>query len=205
MVKISDALKAKSDQLNALDLVGSPLTIVIERVDYHHGKEQPVEIFYHGSKLPWRAAKCMLRLLSSYWSDETENWVGKTVELYFEQNVMWAGKADGGIRVSGLSDIEKTEQVRVKEGRNKHNIYNIKKLSPATILAANEPSQKILDAIQKCVDEVNLITDIAQITDFMEGQKYQWAKKQQPDLLKLVDNALENKENELKAGVENVE
>jgi hypothetical protein len=211
MVKISGALQAKSDQLNALDLVGSPLTIIIERVEYYHGKEQPVEIFYHGNKLPWRPAKCMLRLLSSYWTDETENWVGKTVELYFEPSVLWAGKADGGIRVSGLSNIEKSEQVRVKEGRNRFNIYDIKKLSPAkkttTEPTKTEPTSEQKEAAAEkakinLLNNIEAISEIEHVAMFLQSEANQSVLKRlqdgYPDKHTEVMTALQNKENQFK-------
>lgn len=174
MVKISDALKAKSDQLNALDLIGGAIVISIVSVKYNHGGEQPVEIFYKESNLPWKPAKSVLRTISSYWTDETDDWINKNVEIYFEPTVLWAGKADGGVRISGLSDIPAAEDIRVKEGRNRSIIYKIKKLPNTCLQSAPAPTeQQKLEAATKAQAKlllaINDIADIAGVTAFLEA------------------------------------
>lgn len=133
MVKITDALKAKSDQINALDLVGGDLLGTIIRVEYFHERDQKVDVYLDNNPLPWRPSKGMLRVMSYYWTDEIDCWVGKRVNLYFEKTVLWAGKPDGGIRIKGLSDIPASEEVRVKEARNKSVVYRIEKLQNVPI------------------------------------------------------------------------
>ena len=39
MVDITQAMQAKSDQTNALDIIGAPLIIKVRAVDYKQGRE----------------------------------------------------------------------------------------------------------------------------------------------------------------------
>ena len=197
MVRISESLKAKSDQLNALDLIGGAIIISIVSVIYKHGEEQPVEIFYKESKLPWKPAKSVRRTISSYWSDETDNWINKNIEIYFEPTVIWAGKADGGVRISGMSDIPATEEVRVKEGRGRTILYKIKKIPNTCAPTEDQKLAAATKAQAKLLLAINDITDIAGVTDFQETHKTIIAQlAKYGDLQQELLNVLDMKQNQ---------
>lgn len=102
---ISFALEAKSDQLNAVDIMGTDLIIKIREVRVNQG-DQPVSVFFEGDhNRPWKPSKGMLRILAGAWGRDSSAWVGKHAKLYFEPSVTYAGKAVGGIRIRSLSDI----------------------------------------------------------------------------------------------------
>ena len=107
MANVSHAILAKSDQLNFDDFSGNKRVILITEVQVN-GSDQPVSIFYvdHNCK-PWKPSKGMIRLICKAYGDESDNWIGKSIELYGDATVKWAGKEIGGIRISALSDIEK--------------------------------------------------------------------------------------------------
>lgn len=108
MASVLKAMKAKSDQLNYVDIGASgELQITIENVVVRDG-DQPVSVFYHGCEnRPWKPSKGMIRVLAAAWGEDSDYWVGKSALLYGEQTVTWAGKEIGGIRVKALSDIDK--------------------------------------------------------------------------------------------------
>lgn len=106
MTDVSFALEAKSDQLNAMDIVGVEPVIKIRKVDVKKG-EQPVFIYFEGdNNRPWKPCKGMLRILAGSWGRDSSVWVGRYAKLYFESSVKYAGKEVGGIRVRSLSDID---------------------------------------------------------------------------------------------------
>lgn len=106
MADVTHALEAKSDQLNAVDLMASHRVIRIRQVDVKKG-DQPVSVFFDGdNNKPWKPCKGMLRILARAWGGESENWIGKHAELYFDPDVLWAGKPVGGIRIRALSNID---------------------------------------------------------------------------------------------------
>ncbi len=102
---ISFALEAKSDQLNAVDIMGTDLIIKIREVRVNQG-DQPVSVFFEGDhNRPWKPSKGMLRILAGAWGRDSSAWVGKHAKLFFEPSVIYAGKPVGGIRIRSLSDI----------------------------------------------------------------------------------------------------
>lgn len=106
MTDITAALEAKSDQLNAVDIMAADRTIRIRDVNVKAG-EQPVSVYFDGDNgRPWKPCKGMLRILAGAWGTESQNWIGKHAQLYFEPSVTYGGTAVGGIRIRKLSDID---------------------------------------------------------------------------------------------------
>ena len=106
MSDVSFALEAKSDQLNAVDIMGAEPVIRVRDVKVQKG-EQPVWIYFDGdNNRPWKPSKGMLRLLAGAWGRDSKQWVGKYARLYFEPTVKYAGQEVGGIRIRSLSDID---------------------------------------------------------------------------------------------------
>lgn len=106
MTDVSFALEAKSDQLNAVDIMGAEPVIRIREVNVKEG-DQPVSIYFDGDHgRPWKPSKGMLRILAGAWGRDSQEWIGKHAQLYFEQSVKYAGKEVGGIRIKALSDID---------------------------------------------------------------------------------------------------
>lgn len=105
MADISFAAQAKSDQLNAVDIMGCEPVLTIREVRVHQG-EQPVSVFYHGdNNRPWKPSKGMIRILMAGWGTESDNWIGKSVQVFMNPSVKYAGKEVGGIQIKAMSDI----------------------------------------------------------------------------------------------------
>ncbi|GAA4774384.1 hypothetical protein [Microbacterium gilvum] len=139
---ISDAILARSDQLNAVDLV-EPVTVTV--VDVRKGNaEQPVHIItdVFGPERPFKPSKTVLRDLGKAWGRETQPWIGRRIELYNEPTVKWAGKEVGGIRVSGLSHIDGPVQTAHTITRGQYKQVTIRPLpsgpDPQMVAAALE-------------------------------------------------------------------
>lgn len=106
MVDISFALEAKSDQLNAVDIIAAERIIKIRDVKVQKG-EQPVSVYFDGdNNKPWKPCKGMLRILAGAWGQDTAAWIGKSAQIFYEPTVMYGGKEVGGIRIRKLSDID---------------------------------------------------------------------------------------------------
>jgi len=106
MTDIGFALEAKSDQLNAVDIMGAEPVIRIRDVQVKKG-EQPVSIYFDGdNNRPWKPSKGMLRILAGAWGRDSQQWIGRFVQIYFESSVKYAGQEVGGIRIRSLSDID---------------------------------------------------------------------------------------------------
>jgi len=60
-------------------------------------------------------------MLISAWGKYKDEWVGRSMIVYCDPEVMWAGKEQGGIRVSHVSDIAQpvSKMLAVTRGRKK--------------------------------------------------------------------------------------
>lgn len=128
MGDLAETVIAKSDQLNADDLVGGPITIKVRAVTVDKNNDQPCHIFYEGDNdKPYKPSKGMRRLLMMAWNtDDSQTFIGRSMTLWRDPTVLWAGKPEGGIRISHLSHIEKptTFAIMVKRGKREQILVN---------------------------------------------------------------------------------
>ncbi len=128
---ITNALAPKSDQLDAVDLLGSPpLVFTITGVN-EGSAEQPVQIGLAEFPRVWRPSKGMLRVLAHCWGKVTAEWVGRQVELYCDPDVMFGPDRVGGVRISRLSHIDKRTSVPMIIKRGKGGSWNVDPLPDA--------------------------------------------------------------------------
>lgn len=107
MASVAQAMKAKSDQLNFIDIGETEIIITVESAIVNN-TDQPVSVFYAGcNNRPYKPSKGMLRILAGAWGDDTDGWIGKSIKLFGDGSVMWAGKEVGGLRIVALSHIDK--------------------------------------------------------------------------------------------------
>ena len=169
MANVSHAILAKSDQLNFDDFSGNKRVISITDVTVS-SSEQPISIFYnnHNGK-PWKPSKGMTRLICEAWGDESDNWIGKSIELYGDQSVKWAGQEIGGIRISALSDIDKnglTAFVALSRGKRRKTTIPLLIVKPKSDQLTETDQQWIAAAKEDP-------TVLDQITDDIYKQKIQ--------------------------------
>lgn len=151
MADISQLIEPKSDQLNADDLMAGDRTIRITEVKVlGAGREQPIWIHFDGGNgKPWKPCKTMARMLANLWrSPETSTWVGKSVTLYRDPDVLWAGAKIGGIRVRAVSHIEAPIQVAITESKSKRKLAMI-----GVITAEVTPMTKAKQTAEEWADE----------------------------------------------------
>ncbi len=128
---ISAALAPKSDQLDAVDLLGSPPQVFTITSVSEGSAEQPVQIGLAEFPRVWRPSKGMLRVLAHCWGKVTAEWVGRRVELYTDPDVMFGPDRVGGVRISRLSHIEKRTSVPMIVKRGKSGSWNVDPLPDA--------------------------------------------------------------------------
>lgn len=125
---ITNAIKAKSDQLNASDLIGGPITVQIEQVK-RGNQDQPVVVHISGGHMPWKPSKTALRAMAHFLGTDTTTWVGRWVRLYRDPRTLWAGKPVGGVMVSGIDDI-KPETLTLPYSRGKTQPHQVQRIEP---------------------------------------------------------------------------
>lgn len=122
------AIVPKSDQLNSDDLIAGPITITITGVSVKTG-EQPIAISYDGDKgKPYKCCKSMARLMVHCWGADSKAYVGRSMTLYRDPAVTWAGMAVGGIRISHMSDIDGKITMALTATKQSRKPYTVKPL-----------------------------------------------------------------------------
>ena len=149
---IQQAIAPKSDQLNAIDLVTGPVVVTVENAAKGNA-EQPVVIHLtEFPKRPYKPSKSMLRVIVEGWGTTAPNWAGKRLELYRDPNVTYGGEKVGGIKISGMSHIDKPVVIPLMEQR-KIKPHTAKPLpADAPTVAPSISDEQIADATT--VDEL---------------------------------------------------
>ncbi len=127
---ISDTLAPKSDQLDAIELVGNPQTFTITNVS--KGKEdQPVQV--HLAEFPrvWRPGKSMRRVLAACWGTDASQWIGRRVTLYCDETVTFGNDVTGGTRISHLSHLDGVKKIPLLVKRGKSATFTVQPLPDA--------------------------------------------------------------------------
>jgi hypothetical protein len=122
----------KSDQLNAEQLLGGPMTVTVTDVKLGKTEEQPVVVHYanEGGR-PFKPCKTMRKLLIHAWGADGRAWLGRSMTLYNDPEVKFGGEDVGGIRISHMSDIERDVRVSLTSTRGKKAKYEVRRLSSA--------------------------------------------------------------------------
>lgn len=132
---MSDMLKAiepKSDQINAEDMLDRDMTITITGVQVRPGTEQPVSMKFEGSEKVFRPCKTVSRIIVAAWGADTANYIGRSMTLYRDPAVKWAGMAVGGIRVKAISHIDAPLKLALAESKQNRKITVVQPLKLPT-------------------------------------------------------------------------
>lgn len=159
---LRDTIIPKSDQLNAEQLIGGPITILVTDVKRGDG-DQPVSIHYENDQgRPFKPCKTMRKILIFAWGDDGREWSGKGMTLFCDPEVKFGGVKVGGIRISHLTHIERDLAVSLNTTKGKKGEFVIKKLAPVrrkdALLellrsAATEGTQMLFKVWQKLPSE----------------------------------------------------
>lgn len=127
---ITDMLAPKSDQLDAVDLLGGPQTFTISSVSRHNA-DQPLNI--HLAEFPrvWRPSKSMRRVLAAIWGTDANAYVGRRLTLFCDPDVEFGGAKVGGSRISHMSHMDKPRQVPLLIKKGRSGMFTVKPLADA--------------------------------------------------------------------------
>ena len=169
---LNKVLEPKSDQLNADDLVISSKTGVISSIKMTI-EEQGTSIWLDGGKKPWKPCKGMVNVMVQVWGNDWKGWAGKSLTLFREKTVVYAGKEVGGIQISHMSDIPKAVKIPITLRRGTKNILTIKPLEGEhkVEMPTNE-FQGIIDSVNDCEDKTELTAlNIAKFKDKLSQEQ----------------------------------
>lgn len=177
MNDMSMVIIPKSDQINADDLIAGPITITITDVQIRGGEEQPVSIYFAGSKKAFRPCKSMSRVLVAAWGKDAKVYVGRSLTLYRDPGVKWGGMEVGGIRISHMTDITAKIVIALTatKGQRKPHVVMPLVMSSAkttTVTAADRAAQRRaeIDALPDAAAVAEWLMDNAALRDHANAQ-----------------------------------
>lgn len=176
---VASALTAKSDQLNADDLIGGPIIIEITQVtNIGKGKEQPLIINYKGDDgKPWKPCKTMGRLMAHAWgTTEGAVWVGRKVQLYRDPTVTFGPNKPGGIRISHMSDIVDSSPVALTTTRSIRKPFTVKPLMGGVSSTDTDRQRDLLVTPPSPIAD-DFIADM-QTVPTLDGLAFKWKEAQ---------------------------
>lgn len=157
---------AKSDQINAADLISAPLVCQITDIRMTGAADQPIAIHVDAHPQPWKPCKTSRRVLLACWPDtDPYEWIGRWIVLYNDESVMWAGKADGGVRMSHCSHIDGAKTIMVNATRGKKAPQKVEPYYPQADQQA--PAEVVYwpdDAFAKKLDGARLKLESGEMT-----------------------------------------
>jgi hypothetical protein len=145
---ITDTLAPKSDQLDAVDLLGGPRTFTVASVTAGNA-EQPVQV--HLAEFPrvWRPSKGMRRVLAACWGAQASEWTGRRVTLYCDPDVTFGKDKVGGTRISHLSHIDGPKRIPMLVAKGRTGIVTVQPLADA-------PAGPTVADVNACTDQQQL-------------------------------------------------
>lgn len=124
---LTASIEARSDQINADDLISGPATYTVREVV--NGKaEQPFDFLLVETERAYRPSKTMRRVIVAAWGPDASQYAGRRLTLYREPSIQFGGKAVGGIRVSHMSGIDKPVEVMAQVTRGKREKFIVQPL-----------------------------------------------------------------------------
>jgi len=121
---LRDTIVPKSNQLNADDLLGGPITVRVTAVRRGE-RDQPVAVHIDGGHQPFMPSKSMRRVLIAAWGKDGSAWVGRSMTLYRDPEVVFGGVRVGGIRISHLSHMDERLVLPLMVTRGQRKPYTV--------------------------------------------------------------------------------
>lgn len=207
MVDLSKTIIAKSDQLNADDLLGGPITVTIE--DVKQGNiDQPIAVFYQGCNgKPWYPCKSMRRVLVAVWGNDGKGYVGKSCTLHRDPEVKFGGIKVGGIRISHMSGLDKDMALGLQVTRGSKKLYTVRPLRVEQQRKEDQPAQPPEDLqgrSERALKAINAAPDLATLQKITGSNNYrvlmQQLKTHDQTQFELIQQASSDRAAELNEG-----
>jgi hypothetical protein len=180
MLDVSSTILSKSDQLNASDLIGNEMILTVSGVHLVSSPDQPMIINYiDDDGRPYKPCKSMRRVLVGLWGKDASQWIGRSVGVYNEPSVKWAGKEEGGVRIKSMSHIDKNKSVTTSESKHKKTTYLISVLQVEQKQREVWPDDKFNAVFEKMkasietgkADATKIIAHLQKTADVTDAQK----------------------------------
>lgn len=182
MIDLRGTIKPKSDQLNADDLIGGPVTIRITGVAVGEG-EQPVSISFDGDGgKPFKPGKSMRRVLVNLWGPDGAVYVGRSLTIYRDEQVVFGGVEVGGIRISHMSHLQRETTMALTATKAKRKPFTVRPL------VVEKPADKAAIAVDALLARIAAGEDVT--GDAKVAEQRAWLAKNRPELAEKINAAI---------------
>ena len=156
---ITDALAPASDQLDAVELVNTR-TFTIDSgsaLGSRDGKTV-AEIRLVNFPRVWRPSKGMLDVRAACCGTDAKKWVGRSVTVYNDPEVLFGKDKVGGVRISHLSHIDGARTVTIRgSGAGRKKQWPVEPLTDMPAPAS--PSEPTAADVAAC-DDADVLRDM---------------------------------------------
>ena len=128
MTDMSGTIRANSDQLNAVDLMGGGVVVTVKSSVVKNGDKQSLWMELEEDFNTFKPCLSMRRVIMDLWGSETDDHIGKKLVLYCEPSVKWSGKEEGGVRISHASNIDSVRKITLRESKYKTVVWEVQPL-----------------------------------------------------------------------------
>lgn len=127
---LTPSIEARSDQINADDLVAGPATYTIREVTKGIA-DAPFDFKLVETERCYRPNKTMRRVIVNAWGPDAATYAGRRLTLYREPTIKFGGQEVGGIRISHMSHIEGVVDLMAQTTRGKREKFTVQPLAAA--------------------------------------------------------------------------
>jgi hypothetical protein len=129
MSEMLNTIVPKADQQNFDDFIGIDFKVIKITKVLITNTDQPVSIFFENdNSKPYKPSKGMRRVIIECWGDKKENYIGRSLKLFGNPKVKWAGKEAGGIQIAELSHIDAPKTINLTVAKGKREPFTVKPL-----------------------------------------------------------------------------
>ena len=128
---LTQSIEARSDQINADDLISGPITYTVREV-VTGVAESPFDFMLVETDRAYRPSKTMRRVIVNALGPDAAAYCGKRFTLYREPSIKFGGQTVGGIRISAMSGIDKRVEILVQVSRGKREKFTVEPLADLT-------------------------------------------------------------------------
>lgn len=175
---MTESIAPRSDQLNADDLMGGPITVTVQEVRKGQA-EQPVDVVlveYPGRA--YRPSKSMRRILVSAWGKDASAYTGRRITLFRNPEITFGRDKVGGIEIAALSHMDKPLTVSLTATRGKRKPFTVQPL----IEAAPTVPQQVMETVEGIADPATLADYLAYLkTENAPAHIIEWVSAQKKE------------------------
>jgi len=148
-VNMLKSIEPKSDQINFDDFAaGITKTIKITKVTGNDG-DQPVSLYFENDNgKPFKPGKSMRRVIVMLWGADAKVYVGRSMTLYGDPDVVFGGVKVGGIRISHMSHIDEPHVLQLTNKKGSKKSFTVRPLKTETKTPPSE-AEKLAAATKK--------------------------------------------------------